>query len=381
MGSFYSFEKSGRRRRKPGKIDSPLDKKLQAVKWGEFKIPDIFIIKNTHNILSNDVVAYSGEIPYLCASAENNAVSSYISYNAEFLEDGNCIFIGGKTFVVSYQEKDFFSNDSHNLVLYLKYSERRKKSIQLYMASCIAKSLGHKYTWGNSISHKKIENDYVTLPVNSIGEIDFDFMDSFIRELEEERVRELKSYLAITGLQDYTLTDEEQNVLKDFDTFEWQEFRYDEIFNHIEQGRRLKKEDQRPGSIPFVMSGITNTGVVNYISNPVASFPANSITVDIFGNTFYRSFAYGLGDDTGAYWNDQNEYTKEQMLFFATSVGKSLEGKYSYGHKLRSSQSLGFKMFLPVKDGNLDYTTMETFMSAIQKLVIKGLVLYAEKHS
>ena len=249
------------------------------------------------------------------------------------------------------------------------------------MASCIAKSLGHKYTWGNSISHKKIENDYVTLPVNSIGEIDFDFMDSFIRELEEERVRELKSYLAITGLQDYTLTDEEQNVLKDFDTFEWQEFRYDEIFNHIEQGRRLKKEDQRPGSIPFVMSGITNTGVVNYISNPVASFPANSITVDIFGNTFYRSFAYGLGDDTGAYWNDQNEYTKEQMLFFATSVGKSLEGKYSYGHKLRSSQSLGFKMFLPVKDGNLDYTTMETFMSAIQKLVIKGLVLYAEKHS
>lgn len=36
------------------------------------------------------------------------------------MDKGNCIFIGGKTFVVTYQEKDFFSNDSHNLTLRLK---------------------------------------------------------------------------------------------------------------------------------------------------------------------------------------------------------------------------------------------------------------------
>ena len=167
MGSFKSFEKSGKWRRKPGKIDAPLGRKLQAVKWGEFKITDIFTVRNTHNILSNDIIPDSGKIPYLCASAENNAVSSYISYNADFLEEGNCIFIGGKTFVVSYQENDFFSNDSHNLVLYLKDSEKRTKSVQLYMASCISKSLGNKYTWGNSISHKKIENDF-DLSKNSV---------------------------------------------------------------------------------------------------------------------------------------------------------------------------------------------------------------------
>lgn len=52
------------------------------------------------------------------------------------------------------------------------------------------------------------------------------------------------------------------------------------------------------------MSGTTNAGVVNYISNPVASFPRNAITIDIFGNTFYRDYAFGAGDDTGVYWND-----------------------------------------------------------------------------
>ena len=49
----------------------------------------------------------------------------------------------------------------------------------------------------------------------------------------------------------------------------WGEFKYEEVFNRIEQGRRLKKDDQIDGNIPFVMAGTTNAGVVNYVSNPV----------------------------------------------------------------------------------------------------------------
>ena len=98
------------------------------------------------------------------------------------------------------------------------------------------------------------------------------------------------------------------------------------------------------------MAGVTNTGVVNYVSNPVAYFPKNSITIDIFGNVFYRDYAFGAGDDTGVYWNDKITYSKETMLFFAIAMRKSLEGQYSYGKKLRSSQSLHFKMSLPIKN-------------------------------
>lgn len=134
-------------------------------------------------------------------------------------------------------------------------------------------------------------------------------------------------------------------------TVKWGEYEFQHIFNRIEQGRRLKKEDQLPGDIPFVMAGVTNTGVVNYISNPVASFPKNSITIDIFGNTFYRDYAFGAGDDTGVYWNDRIEYSRCVMLFFAVAMQKALNGKFSYGKKLRSSQSLNFKMMLPINNG------------------------------
>ena len=215
-------------------------------------------------------------------------------------------------------------------------------------------------------------------PCDNIKNIDFDFMESFIRELEEERIRELNAYLLATGLKDYALSAEEEKALEAFKTVKWGEFKFKQIFNNIKQGRRLKKEDQKEGTIPFVMSGTTNTGVVGYISNPVASFPSNSITVDIFGNTFYRNFDFGAGDDTGVYWNDKENYSKDEMLFFTAAMGKSLFGKFDYGNKLRSSQSFDIKMQLPTKNNKPDYATMETFIKAVEKLVIKDVVLYAD---
>ena len=223
-------------------------------------------------------------------------------------------------------------------------------------------------------------------PCDNIKNIDFDFMESFIRELEEERIRELEeerirelnAYLLATGLKDYALSSEEEKALEAFRTVQWGEFEFKQIFNNIKQGRRLKKEDQKEGTIPFVMSGTTNTGVVGYISNPVASFPSNSITVDIFGNTFYRNFDFGAGDDTGVYWNDKENYSKDEMLFFTAAMGKSLFGKFDYGNKLRSSQSFDIKMQLPTKNNKPDYATMETFIKAVEKLVIKDVVLYAD---
>ena len=158
----------------------------------------------------------------------------------------------------------------------------------------------------------------------------------------------------------------------------WGNFSISQVFNKVVQGRRLKKDDQLPGNIPFVMSGTTNTGVVGYISNPVATFPANSITVDIFGNAFYRGYQFGAGDDTGVYWNTEKNFSKETMLFFTIAINRSLHGKFSYGKKLRSSQSLDIKIKLPITNtGEIDYTFMETFIRELAAyLTASGLTDY-----
>ena len=161
-----------------------------SLEFKDFDITQIFTVKNTGNILSRDIVENSGDTPYLCASADNNAVSSYIDYNKDFIDSGNCVFIGGKTFVVTYQENDFYSNDSHNLVLYPKENTYRDKINQFYLATCVNKSLKHKYSWGDSISSTKIKKDKISLPVKD-GEPNYEIMKDFISATQKLVIKDV----------------------------------------------------------------------------------------------------------------------------------------------------------------------------------------------
>jgi len=166
---------------------------FENYKFEQFNVIDIFNVKNSGNLLSRDIVENSGETPYLCASSENNAVSSYISYDNKYLDKGDCVFIGGKTFVVTYQEKDFYSNDSHNLVLYLKNEEEKSKLNQLYLVTCINKSLGHKYSWGDSISNRKIQTDKVSLPTQN-NQPNYAMMEIFISAVQKLVIKDVVLY-------------------------------------------------------------------------------------------------------------------------------------------------------------------------------------------
>lgn len=133
--------------------------KVSTDEWVEFKIIDLFTVINTHSILKSSIDEGSGNIPYVTASNTNNGVYAYISFDEAYIEKGNAIMIGGKTLTVTYQSQDFVSNDSHNLVLYLKDETKRTKNIQLFLVSVIATCLGKIYSWGDSISYKSIQKE------------------------------------------------------------------------------------------------------------------------------------------------------------------------------------------------------------------------------
>ena len=328
--------------------------------------------------LSNDeIISKNGTVPLISNSSTENGVMGFS--NLEPNNKGNTITCSDTTIgadTMFYQEKDFIGY-SHIQNLVPKFEPFNRAIASMIISACrVATST--LYDYGNKFNRDSMNKTKIHLPTQN-GKIDFAFMENFIAELEAERIAELEAYLQATGLQDYTLTKEEEKALQVFEGVMFEEFTYQNIFNKIIQGRRLRKEDQISGTIPFVMAGTTNTGVVNYISNPVASFPKNSITIDIFGNTFYRNYDFGAGDDTGVYWNDEKEYSKEIMLFCATAMEKSLFGKFSFGKKLRSSQSVDFKMFLPSTQGVPLYAYMEVFIRAVQKLVIKDVVQYADR--
>ena len=318
-------------------------------------------------------------LPVLTAGIENQGLNNYAPRdNATILK--NVISIsanGANTGATFYQNKEFtVLQDAYAISFKEEYIPNDNQ--YLFLTGAIAKSIYGNFAWTDKAGWEKVKKEFIQLPTKD-GKIDFEFMDDCIRELEEERIRELSAYLTVSGLDNYELSSEEKESLDAYGSIMFGECKFKDIFDKIKQGRRLKKDDQIAGNIPFVMSGRTNTGVVGYISNPIALFPKNSITIDIFGNSFYRSYDFGAGDDTGVYWNDKTQYSKEAMLYLTTAMEKTLLGKYSYGKKLRSSQSFNFKMQLPTKDGKIDFSYMELLISAIQKLVIKDVVLYADE--
>lgn len=357
-------------------MNASLNEKLGTVKWGEFKYKEVFNrIEQGRRLKKDDQI--DGTIPFVMSGTTNAGVVNYISNPvASFPKNAITIDIFGNTF---YRNYAFGAGDDTGV--YWNDATAYSSNAMLFFAVAMQKSMMGRFSYGKKLRSSQSEDFTMHLPVTDDGTIDFDFMESFIAELEAERVAELSAYLTVSGLDNYELSNNEMAIIERYKKHQipFSEFEFIKIFNNIKQGRRLKKDDQLPGDIPFVMSGTTNTGVIGYISNPVARFPKNSITIDIFGNSFYRNYDFGAGDDTGVYWNTEKEYSRTCMLFFAAAMGRALRGKYSYGKKLRSSQSIHFKMQLPTKDGKPDYDAMAALISAVQKLVIKDVVLYADR--
>lgn len=193
-------------------LPQPTDKKKTPVDtstWGEFNVTTLFDVINTKSIRQSDIreqlQSNDGSIPYITASDKNNAIAAYIECPQEWIDKGNCIFIGGKTTTITYQPQDFCSNDSHNLALYLKNEQARTKYIQLYLASILKKAFA-KYHWGDALSKAKIKAESIKLPLKSAADpsnytqedIDWDYMDRFMQVIEEkahERLVELNSYM------------------------------------------------------------------------------------------------------------------------------------------------------------------------------------------
>lgn len=165
------------------------------VAFAPFKVIDLFNVKNTANILAGDISDGSGSTPYLSAGRGNNAVSAYISYDEKFLEKGDCIFIGGKTFILTYQPKDFFSNDSHNLCLYFKEKAKLDRLQYFALIACLEKSLGYKYSWGDSISKTKIQSDTVFLPVTAANDVpDYAYMQTLLSAVQKHVIKSVVQY-------------------------------------------------------------------------------------------------------------------------------------------------------------------------------------------
>lgn len=252
------------------------------------------------------------------------------------------------------------------------------KLINQWLIVAINKALSNFGGYSSYPTLSTLKKLTILLPINN-EQIDFDFMDTFIAELEAERIAELSAYLTVSGLDNYELSVEELKALRDYDSLEWKEFNLEKLFGKSTRGKRLRSLDRISGDLPFVTAGETNTGISAYISNEVEIFKANTVTIDMFGSAKYRNYDYGADDHIAVVHTEK--LNKFASLFTTAAIHKaSYSGKFSYDKNFYAKDADELVIALPVDcQGVIQYDYMSLIASAIQKLVIKDVVKYTNE--
>ena len=325
-----------------------------------------------------DLFDENGKIPVVTNSSANNGVTGYT--NRPYTEDGNIITYSDTTTSEGiFYQPDKFVGYSHIQGLYPKVDfESWTRNTLLFFTSAFRNVSKGKFSYGNKFNRKIASGMIVKLPTKN-KEIDFEFIDSFIAELEAERIAELSAYLTVSGLDNYELSVEELKALRDYDSLEWKEFNLEKLFGKSTRGKRLRSLDRISGDLPFVTAGETNTGISAYISNEVEIFKANTVTIDMFGSAKYRNYDYGADDHIAVVHTEK--LNKFASLFTTAAIHKaSYSGKFSYDKNFYAKDADELVIALPVDcQGVIQYDYMSLIASAIQKLVIKDVVKYTNE--
>jgi hypothetical protein len=108
----------------------------------------------------------------------------------------------------------------------------------------------------------------------------------------------------------------------------------------------------------------------------VKIFENNTTTIDMFGSAKYRNYKYGADDHIAVVHTET--LPKKASIFVTSSIHKAAHtGKFDYGHNFYAKDADDLYIMLPMKNGIPDCDIMETYISAVQKLVIKDVVDYS----
>ena len=364
----------------------------------EFKVGELFDVHPTkaYKLNNSDLLSTSGQTPVVVNSSQNNGIGGYSEL--EPTEAPGILTFSDTTTgqnTLFYQSQPFIGYP-HVQGMYPK-NFKLNNLTALFMVATLRATLGkRKWDYSNKLNRAIVIETQIQLPVKpgtdevnyTEDDIDWCYMESYIQELEEAYIQELEesyiqeldAYLKETGLDDYTLTDDEREVLEREPVFK--EFEVGELFDIVGRGTRLTKQNRIAGNVPLVTAGRENQGVAEYIQENKQLFRGPVFTIDMFGNVFVRDYDFYADDNIIVFGKEG--LSINQFLYIASALDY-LSGVYGYGNQFRLNSIGNTFIKLPVKPGtdevnytedDIDWDDIEAYVRAMEKQVIADVVDY-----
>ncbi len=378
----------------------PLNSQLNAIKWGEFRLGDLFEIY-TGSLLSQEDLA-KGDIVRISVKSDNNGVYGHFdtlkNKKARHFENFISVNFFGNCFYHPY----LASVEMKVHVLKLK-NRTLTKRIGLFLANQLNKCFYGQFTYGTQLSSSKLKhnNFKIQLPLKptanaqSLNDIDFHFMEKFIAELEQCRLAELQAYLKAAGLENTTLSSDEENALNVFNNsiggntpcgLTWQSFRLGDLFE-IRPTKAYNLTNSHlfdsNAKNPVVTNSSLNNGISGY-SSLEPTEKGNQITYSDTTTSegiFYQKRPFiGYSHVQGLYPLKYHEFWNEKTLLYIVIVFKKVAcGRFNYGNKFNRKIASEMSILLPTNQhGKIDFHFMRTLINALMKQTIQGVAQYCD---
>ena len=347
----------------------------------EYKVTNLFnYSRGTRLIKSN---RQDGKYPLVTAGEFNQGIKGFIEPNTQKIYN-NAITID--MFCNAFVHLDDFCCDDNILVLQSKNPINHKA---LFYIATVMNMDKYKFGYGKQYRMNSLEAHKIFLPTLG-GEINFSFMEKFIEELERERVEELDAYLLATGLKNYKLTQSEKTALAKFDEFSRRrgvakKFKIGDLFLVV-SNPQLNKESfhfSDNGEYPYFTRTVLNNGIAGYVDylDEKHKINGNSLAVGMLGmQFFYMKKDFYAGQFTKTIYPKFDNFNKDIAQYFICWLNK--KQNFYQSHLVRDFERLFNEttILLPIsEDGKINYKFIKDFIKAIEKLVIKDIVLWADK--
>ncbi|WP_107788462.1 restriction endonuclease subunit S [Campylobacter concisus] len=338
----------------------------------EYKVTNLFnYSRGTRLIKSN---RQDGKYPLVTAGEFNQGVKGFIEPNTQKIYN-NAITID--MFCNAFVHLDDFCCDDNILVLQSKNPINHKA---LFYIATVMNMDKYKFGYGKQYRMNSLEAHKILLPTLG-GEINFSFMEKFIEELD--------AYLRATGLKNYELTQSEKTALAKFDEFSRRgmakEFKIGDLFKVV-SNPQLNKESfhfSDNGEYPYFTRTVLNNGIAGYVDylDEKHKINGNSLAVGMLGmQFFYMKKDFYAGQFTKTIYPKFDNFNKDIAQYFICWLNK--KQNFYQSHLVRDFERLfnETKILLPIsEDGKINYKFIKDFIKAIEKLVIKDIVLWANK--
>ncbi|WP_026524153.1 restriction endonuclease subunit S [Butyrivibrio sp. MB2005] len=349
-----------------------------------FKISDVLQWQSQKEIdpLKLNELTIEGDFsyPFYGQATINNGIISFETLTPNVLnnKDGKpTILIHSNNQNIVYLETPFYLKDGHGATSVLQSDKLNEKNA-LYIITCIKKVITKKFAYNEKATKIALKNTYIELPVNSSDEIDYTYMEERIRELEEERIRELSAYLSASGLDNYQITASEEQLFSEKPLTK--QFSLSELFTSETGDVDLQQKDIDGKGEYFINSGLQNYGIKGKTSRPAKIFAANTITVDFFGNVYFRPFKYKMATHNHVFSLSGSIIKNDKVGLYLVSQMQYFKKIFSYDEMATWNKIKDLKIEIPInKDETINYDYMEKYISIFEKKSIKSVINWKDK--